>query len=60
MNRFLFAVWNIGFAFGAARLVKGCEYWDEIKLWDVEEVEMAACVVGLVRDCVLTKDMLQL
>ncbi len=27
--RFLFAAWNIGFAFGAARLVKGCEYWDE-------------------------------
>ncbi len=26
MNRFLFAAWNIGFAFGAARLAKGCEY----------------------------------
>ena len=63
MNRFLFAAWNIGFAFGAARLVKGCEYWDEIELWKVEKVEMAACVVGRVRDCVrcvLTKDMLQL
>ena len=51
------------FAFGAARLVKGCEYWDEIELWDVEKVEMAACVVGRVRDCVrciLIKDMLQL
>ena len=24
--RFYFAAWNIGFAFGAARLVKGCEY----------------------------------
>ena len=24
--RFLFATWNIGFAFGAVRLVKGCEY----------------------------------
>ena len=31
-----------GFAFGAARLVKCCEYGDEIELW---EVEMAACVV---------------
>ena len=28
----LFAAWNIGFAFGAARLVKGCEYGDEIEL----------------------------
>ena len=49
--------------FCAARLVKGCEYWDEIELWDVEKVEMAASVVGRVRDCVrwiLTKDMLQL
>ena len=47
------------FAFGTARLVKGCEYWGEIELWDVEMVEMAACVVGRVRDCVrwiLTKD----
>ena len=50
--RFLFAAWNIGFAFGAARLVKGCEYCDEIELWDVEKVEMAAGVVGRVRDCV--------
>ena len=59
-NKVLFAAWNIEFAFGAARLMKGCEYWDEIELW---EVEMAACVVGRVRDCVrciLTKDMLQL
>ena len=32
MNRFLFAAWNIGFAFDAARLVKGCEYLDEIAL----------------------------
>ena len=31
-NRFLFAAWNIGFAFGAARLVEGCEYCDEIEL----------------------------
>ena len=47
------------FAFGAARLVKSCEYWGEIELWEVEMVEMAACVVGRVRDCVrwiLTKD----
>ena len=61
--RFLFAAWDIGFAFGAARLVKGCEYLDEIELWEVEKVEMAACVVRRVRDCVsciLTKDMLQL
>ena len=46
------------FAFGAARLVKGCEYWGEIELW-VMMVEMAARVVGRVRDCVrwiLTKD----
>ena len=59
MNRFLFTAWNIGFAFGAASLVKGCEYWDEIELWEVERVEMAACVVGRKRDCVrwiLTKD----
>ena len=63
MNSFLFAAWNIGFAFGAARLVKGCEHWDEIELLEVEKVEMAACVVGRVRNCVryiLTKDMLQL
>ena len=47
------------FAFGAARLVKGCEYLDEIELWKVEKVVTAACVVGRVRDCVrwiLTKD----
>ena len=43
----------MGFAFGAARLVKGCEYLDEIELWDVGKVEMAACVVGRVRDCAL-------
>ena len=46
-NKFYFAAWNIGFAFGAARLVKGCEYFDEIELWDVEKVEMAACVVDV-------------
>ena len=33
--------------------MKGCEYLDEIELWDVEKVEMAAYVVGRVRDCVL-------
>ena len=33
MNRFLFAAWDIGFAFGAASLVaRGCEYGDEIEL----------------------------
>ena len=32
MNKFYFAAWNIGFAFGAARFVKGCEYLDEIEL----------------------------
>ena len=31
-NKVLFTAWNIGFAFGAARLVKGCEYLDEIEL----------------------------
>ena len=30
--RFLFAAWNIGFAFGSARLMKGCEYLDEMVL----------------------------
>ncbi len=38
---------------------RGYAYWDEIELWEVEKVEMAACVVGRVRDCVcwiLTKD----
>ena len=42
---------------------KGREYWDEIELWEVEKVEMAACVVGRARDCVrrsLTKAMLPL
>ena len=61
--RFLFAAWDIGFTFGAARLVKGGEYLDEIELWEVEKVVMAACLVGRVRDCVrciLTKGMLQL
>ena len=52
-NKFLFAAWNIGSAFGAAWLVKGCEYWDEMALCDVEKVKMAACVVGRMRDCVL-------
>ena len=50
--------------FSAASLVAiGCEYGDEMDLWEVEKVEMAACVVGRVRDCVRcssTKDMLQL
>ena len=53
VNRFLFPAWDIGFAFGASRLVKGCEYWDEMALLCVDKVEMAACVVGRVRDCVL-------
>ena len=65
MNRFLFAAWNIGFAFGAARLVVFKVVSKETK-WHyekVEKVEMAACVVGRARDCVhcsLTKNMLQL
>ena len=29
---FLFAAWNIGFTFGVAGLVKGCEYLDEMAL----------------------------
>ena len=32
---------------------RGYAYWDEIELWDVEKVEMAACVVGRVMDCAL-------
>ena len=42
---------------------KGCEYWGEIELREIEKVEMAACVVGRARDCVrcsLAKTMLQL
>ena len=38
MNRFLFAAWNMGFAFGAARLVKGCEYLDKIDLWKLRRL----------------------
>ena len=45
--RFLFAAWNIRFAFGAARLVVSKS--KETK-WRFEKVEMAACVVGRVRD----------
>ena len=48
MNRFLFAAWNIGFAFGAARLVERlCLI--ETKL-SYEKVEIVACVVGRVKD----------
>ena len=48
MNRFLFAAWNIGFAFGAASLVASKLVSIETKL-SYEKVEMAACVVGRVR-----------
>ena len=51
MNRFLFVAWNIGFSFGAARLVVFKIVSKETK-WryeKFEKVEMAACVVGRVR-----------
>ena len=52
MNMFLFAAWNIGFAFGAARLVKGCEYRDEISLHYIDTNP------GIKKDHILSKQSL--
>ena len=50
MNRFLFCSMEyLGLLLVLQDSWRSYAYWDEIELW---EVEMAACVVGRVRDCV--------